>query len=273
MTVDFAAIVDQLEADAGFRARLRAVVLSDELLEVPERVAALDRHVAEVDAHIAEVDAHIAEIDAHVAEIDARVAVTNERLGEVDTRLTARLDALTEQLAAFATATERRFEGIDRRFDAADRDRQRLHDDLGLLKGRGLEEAVAAHPGRYLSNVIGSPRARDVETFDRSALTAEEDFRLVRTDLIVAGKAKGSGGALDLFAAVEVSWRAHVDDLERALDRASLLARVADLPVLPVAVSKVDPGDTVVERASELGVALVTDDDSVPRASGRLVVA
>ncbi len=287
MTVDFAAIVDQLEADAGFRARLRAVVLSEELLELPERVAALDRHVAEIDGRLTgrldalaeQLAAFAATTERRLEEVDRRFDAVDARFDAVDTRLDAvdrRFDAVDARFDAVDTrldAVDRRFDAVDARFDAADRDRSRLHDDLGILKGRDFEEAVAAHPGRYLALVIDRPRARDLETFGRSSLTPEEDLRLLRADLVVAGQAKGSGGARELLATAEVSWRVHVDDLARALDRAGLLARVGGAPVLPVAVSKVDPGAAVVERAVELGVALVTDDGTAPSAPGRPVVA
>lgn len=244
--MDFAAIVDQLEGDPGFRARLRAIILSDELLQLPERVARIEEQVARIE----------------------------ERVAEMDARLTERLDALTARLDAFAEATECRFEEVDRRFNEASTERSKLRDDVGILKGSDFEVRIAAHPGRYLSDLLMRPVARDVETFDLSLLSPEDRRQLVRVDLVVAGRAAGAPSSEpELLAAVEVSWRVHLDDLQRAFDRAGLLARVVGGPVLPVAVSKVDPGAAIVERAAELGLALVVDDGGPPRTTGRFRAA
>jgi len=85
----------------------------------------------------------------------------------------------------------------------------------------------------------------------------------------VAGREKGA--ASELLAAVEISWRAHVDDLERACQRAGLLARVTGGAVVPVALSNDDPGPAVVARAMELGVTLLVDDEIEPRTPVRPV--
>ncbi len=260
MQVDFAAIVDQLEGDPGFRARLRAVILSDELLELPERVARLEERVARLEERVARLEERVAEMDARLtARLDA---------------LTARLDALTARLDAFAEQVDRRFEEVDRRFEEASVERGKLRDDIGVLKGRDFEARIAAHPGRYLSDLLVRPVARDVETFDLSPLSGEDRRQLVRADLVVAGRATETPSSeTELLAVVEASWRVHVDDLQRAVDRAAILARVAGGPVLPVAVSKVDPGEAIVERAAELGLALLVDDGGPPRTTGRLRAA
>ena len=215
MEVDFSAIVDKLQADPGFRTRLRAVVLSEELLEAPERIARLEGRVAEMDA-----------------------------------RLTARLDALAARLG-------------------------NVEDGVALLEGSTFEEQVARRPARYLAGVLYRPRAREVESFDLDVLDPDEVRRLVRVDAVVSGRPAaprgGPGGGEELLAAVEVSWRAHRDDLDRASDRAALLARVVGGPVLPVALSKLDPGDAIVEAAEELGVELVVDDGEPPRSRGRVL--
>ena len=246
MPVDFGAIVDQLEGDPGFRARLRAVILSDELLELPERVARLEERVARLE----------------------------ERVAEMDVRLTARLDALTTRLDALTARLDAFAEQVDRRFEEASIERGKLRDDIGILKGRDFEARIAARPGRYLSDLLVRPVARDVETFDLSPLSAEDRRQLVRADLVVAGRAtEPPSSETELLAVVEASWRVHLDDLQRAVDRAGILARVAGGPVLPVAVSKVDPGEVIVERAAELGLALLVDDGGPPRTTGRLRAA
>ena len=271
--MDFSDIVDQLEADPGFRARLRAVVLSEELLEAPGRLARLDERVAELDARLTgRLDA----LAAAVASLADRVDVLTS-LGERMDALTAAVAAQGERMDALTAAVAAQGE----RMDVVARRLGLVEDSVASLKGIHFEDQVAAHPARYLGAVLDRPRLRPVESFDLEALEHDEVRRLVRVDAIVSGRpAKGRGrseGATEsaigteLLAAIEVSWRVHRDDLDRARDRAALLARITGSPVLPVALSKVDPGEAVIEAAEELEVELVVDDGEPPRARGRVL--
>ena len=257
--MDFSDIVDQLEADPGFRARLRAVVLSEELLEAPGRLARLDERVAELDARL-------------TGRLDALAAAVASLADRVDalTSLGERMDALTAAVAAQGE-----------RMDLVAQRLGLVEDSVASLKGSHFEDQVAAHPARYLAAVLDRPRLRPVESFELEVLEGDEVRRLVRVDAIVSGRpAKGRGRSEDatesaigteLLAAIEVSWRVHRDDLVRARDRAALLARSTGSPVLPVALSKVDPGEAVIVSAEELEVELVVDDGEPPRARGRVL--
>ena len=271
--MDFSDIVDQLEADPGFRARLRAVVLSEELLEAPGRLARLDERVAELDARL-------------TGRLDALAAAVASLADRVDalTSLGERMDALTAAVAAQGERMDALTAAVAAQGERMDLVAQRLglvEDSVASLKGSHFEDQVAAHPARYLAAVLDRPRLRPVESFDLEVLEGDEVRRLVRVDAIVSGRpAKGRGrseGATEsaigteLLAAIEVSWRVHRDDLVRARDRAALLARSTGSPVLPVALSKVDPGEAVIEAAEELEVELVVDDGEPPRARGRVL--
>ncbi len=329
MSMDFSDIVDQLEADPGFRARLRAVVLSEELLEAPGRLARLDERVAELDARLTGrldalaaavasladrvdvvaatvasladrvdvVAATVASLADRVDVVAATVASLADRvdaltsLGERMDALTAavaaqgeRMDALTAAVAAQGERMDALTAAVAAQGERMDLVAQRLGlvgDSVASLKGSHFEDQVAAHPARYLAAVLDRPRLRPVESFDLEVLEGDEVRRLVRVDAIVSGRpAKGRGrseGATEsaigteLLAAIEVSWRVHRDDLVRARDRAALLARSTGSPVLPVALSKVDPGEAVIEAAEELEVELVVDDGEPPRARGRVL--
>ena len=273
MSMDFSDIVDQLEADPGFRARLRAVVLSEELLEAPGRLARLDERVAELDARLTgRLDALAAAVASLADRVDVVAATVASLADRVDalTSLGERMDALTAAVAAQGE-----------RMDLVAQRLGLVGDSVASLKGSHFEDQVAAHPARYLAAVLDRPRLRPVESFDLEVLEGDEVRRLVRVDAIVSGRpAKGRGrseGATEsaigteLLAAIEVSWRVHRDDLVRARDRAALLARSTGSPVLPVALSKVDPGEAVIEAAEELEVELVVDDGEPPRARGRVL--
>jgi hypothetical protein len=205
-----------LREDASFRQSVRREVLTDELLELPGRLA------------------------------------------EIDVRLTDRLDRLTERL-------DRLSESVD----ALVRSVKAQQDDIGDLKGYRLQLEVERHPGGYLTPLLRKARPiLEPELFD---LLPDEADDVLRADLVARGRL-GSDDQPSL-AVVEVSWHADVDDLERALARAKLLAAATGERVLPMVVSKVDPGPAVRDRAEDLAVAVLLFATAPVVASGRPVQA
>ncbi len=181
--------------------------------------------------------------DAAFREKVRRSLLTEELLSLPD-RFAAFVEEMrtfVEEMHTFVDATNKRFEALER--------------DVGDLKGTDLERRVRDHPRRYLE-----PLARHFSNVDDLVDALDDDAYLdvIRADLIV----KGTGPRHEerIFV-VEAAWRAHVDEVTRAKRRASLLAPVAPLPVVPVVFSDQPPGDAVVARARSEGVDLVVEKD------------
>lgn len=185
--------LEALRTDAGFRSAVRREVLTEELLELPGRVA------------------------------------------ELDARLTERLDRVAERLDRVAELVGRQ------------------QDDLGSLKGQILEAKVRDRAAGYLSAVVR--KAAVVPDSELVALLPDEADDVLLADLVARGRLAADGQPT--MAVVEVSWRVHSDDLDRALARAQLLLRATGQRVLPIAVSQEDPGDAVASKAAALGIALL----------------
>lgn len=112
MSVDIADIVRQLEQDPGARAQLRAVLLSEDLLALPERVA----------------------------ELDARLTAALTSLAEAQARTDRALARLTERVDHL----ERSFEN---RFDRLEASHEALRTEVGRLSqivGGTVEEDAAS---------------------------------------------------------------------------------------------------------------------------------
>jgi hypothetical protein len=221
--VDTLEIIRQLRADPALADELRAVLLSQELLQLPERVGKVELQVAELRRELAEMDA----------------------------RLTGRLDSVDRRF----DSVDQRLDSVDRRFDSVD---QRLHtveDGMAGLKGDDFERTVKENPRRYLSRLLEGAVFVTPDDFDLHALDADEEHRLRQGDVIVRGRLRGSGE--EVAAVVETAWVAHQDDLNKATRRAPLLARASGLPVLPVVVSRDLPAAVVIEHAQQSGIALV----------------
>ena len=221
--MDTLGIIRQLRADAALADELRAVLLSQDLLGLPERVAKLDERVAKLDERVAK-------LDERVAKLDERVAQLRLDLAEMDDRLTRRLN--------------------------------RLDNDMAVLKGMGLEDRVRGNPRRYLSQVVHKPELAQPDEFDLGLLDPADAGYLRDTAAVLRGQDLASGA--EVLLAVEVSWSAHQDDLDKVARRARLLALASKLPTLPVVVSHDTPAQVVIDHARAAGIALAVPGGGPP---------
>jgi DNA-binding transcriptional MerR regulator len=235
-----------LDQHPEWRSELRRHVLTDELLELP----ALMRQLGE------RVD---------------RLAQTQERTAEQLSALTARVDALAEaqartearlgELAAAQARTEARLETL------ADRV-QGLADRVGGLKGEALELRYARRAGAYFSplarrlQVLDHARLADRldDAVDTGQLTAGERTAVLQADVVLSGVRREDRA--EIYLIVEVSAGIGPHDVERAAQRAGLLAKLGQ-PVLPVVA-----GEWIAPEAEEqarlAGVWQVLDGHAVP---------
>jgi predicted transcriptional regulator len=237
------AFLAAVRADEGFRAAVRREVLSAQLLELPERVAEMDLRLTERLDRLAE---RLDRLTERVAEMDLRLTERLDRLAE-------RLDRLTERVAEMDLRLTERLDRLTERLDQLTAIVARHQDDLGQLEGFDLERRVSQRPGGYLTPVLRKATAiPEPELMDLLSDDAED---VLRADVVARGRLAVDGEPT--LAVVEVSWRAHGDDLDRALARAQLLARATGQRVLPMTVSQEDPGEAVTSKAGALGVALL----------------
>ncbi len=198
-----------LRSDEAFRNDVRKEVLTEQLLEVPQRISGIELRLTEMDARITEMDARITEMDARLtARIDAltermdRLTERMDRLTERMDRLTERMDALVKQMIYHAARTDKvigEFKEMRFRLDVDDY-LYELVDNAKVMKRRDIDRLLAkASP--ELRN-----RAREV---------------LFRSDAVVSGKLPGKSN--QVTAVVEISSVVGTSDIGRARNGALLL--------------------------------------------------
>ena len=224
--MDAAEIIRQLEGDPGLRAQMRAVLLGDELLGLPDLVRQLVRAQERTERRIHELqDA----MELRFVALEGRVEHHDARFDRVDAR----------------------FEQVEGRLGA-------IEADLGDLKGRSVEDRVRSDPRRYVPSRI-SRRVRAITPDEveeiLGRLDVDEADDLSRADALI--RATVPDGTEVVFV-VEASWNAHGDDIERAVQRAAL-ARRAGLEAAPMVISQRVPHDSVLGRARELGAVVVAE--------------
>ena len=261
---DFNDLVRILEEKPEWRAALRRQVLTDELLALPEQVASLR----------AETERRFQELTAQVAEL----ATAQKRTEEQVITLTAQMATLTTQVTELVEAQRRTDGQIAELIEAQKRtDGQiveltqvvrTLVDDVGELKGDALENRyrnrVFAYFGRLLrrAHVLSPDELTSLleEAVDSGALSEAEADEVALVDLVVRGRRREDG--TQVYLAVEVSWSVDLNDVERAIRRANLLAKIGT-PTMPVVA-----GRRATDEAKQLArmeqVWQLTDGRAVP---------
>ena len=247
---DFNDLVRILEEKPEWRAALRRQVLTDELLALPEQVASLR----------AETERRFQELTAQVAEL----ATAQKRTEEQVITLTAQMATLTTQVTELVDA-QRRTDGQIVELTQVVRT---LVDDVGELKGDALENRyrnrVFAYFGRLLrrAHVLSPDELTSLleEAVDSGALSEAEADEVALVDLVVRGRRREDG--TQVYLAVEVSWSVDLNDVERAIRRANLLAKIGT-PTMPVVA-----GRRATDEAKQLArmeqVWQLTDGRTVP---------
>jgi hypothetical protein len=208
---DFQDLIRLLQARPEWRADLRRVVLTDELLALPEQIARLQ---VETDRRFHE----LAEAQRRTEERVAALAEAQNRINEQIAALTRVVYALTEDVRV-------------------------LKIDVGDLKGDNLERRYREKAPAYFGRLVRRMRVLSAEELaglledavEQGQLTDAEKDEAILTDVVVRGRYHGSGA--EVYLVIEVSWGVGVHDVERAVQRAAVLGKLG-IPALPVVAGK-----------------------------------
>jgi hypothetical protein len=197
---DYHDLVQLLTEHPEWRPELRRLVLTDELLELPELVRELTRAQQKTEERLARLEG----------------IVTN--LAEQLQSLTQQVNLLTLQVQTIAG------------------EQKRHTDTLGDFKGRLLEMTYRDHAPGYFGRWLRRARAVGLETLEErleTVLSHEELLEVLNLDLLINGRRRDIPATPEVWLAVEVASVVNDADVERAGRRAMLLRR-AGYPALPV---------------------------------------
>jgi cell division protein FtsB len=235
---DFRDLVQLLERQPEWRAELRRLLLTEELLSLPQTVQALAEEVRAL------------------TEAQRR---TEEQLAT----LTQRVDGLAEQMAT-----------LTRRVDSLTQDVQlmvkwmdSLGQDVGDLKGIGLEFRYWQHASAYFQSIarrVYPLSARELsllldQAMEEGKLSRPDMGEILQADLVLQGQRWED--RTEVYLVVEISWGVGPSDVQRAAQRAKLLAQLGT-PAIPVVAGKVVTSEAA-ELARQLTTWLVLDGRAI----------
>jgi len=211
---EFHDLVRILEERPEWRRELRRLVLTDELLSLPEQVASLRAATAQRFQELAGRVAELAEAQRHTEKHLAELAEAQKRLEGEMKELAAQVKTLVEVVRP-------------------------LPDSMAEVKGRLLEIDYRTKGPAYFGRIIRRAHilsqdeltALVGEAVDNGTLSDEQANEIYQADVVVRGRRQEDRA--EVYLVVEVSWGVGTSDVERATRRAALLAR-AGVTAMPV---------------------------------------
>jgi hypothetical protein len=240
---EFQDLIRLLQERPEWRADLRRLVLTDELLALPELVRELVQAQQRTEGRVGRLEESVESLRA---ETERRF----QELATAQLTLTRRMDDLREAVQTLADRT------------------YTLTTDVGELKGSDLERRYRERPFAYFQRLVRQAHTLSGDELnamlDRAVtagqLTEEDVDEIVWADAIVRGRRREDDQ--EVYLVVEASWGVGPYDVQRADKRAKLLAKTG-LTTLPVVAGMwVTPDGELAARA--LKVWRVTNGRTVP---------
>ncbi len=228
---DYADLVRLLNEHPEWRADLRRLLLSDDLLALPDLMRELVEAVRQL------------------VEAQRRTDETVRQLTEAQRRIEAQFDAMREQVSHLAEIVQALTDSVGG-----------LKDIVGDLNGKVLELSYRDRVGAYFGPLLRRARAVEPVTLEdelEAHLSAEEFKDVLLLDLLVSGRPRHAPEADEVWLAVEVSSVVDREDVARARRRAELLRRAGYRAVPAVAGKKATLGAE--EEARQHTVVMMQD--------------
>lgn len=219
---DFGDLTRLIEDHPEWRSELRRLLLSDELLTLPQAVRELIAAQRRTEERLQRLEAAVEGLAEAQRRTEERVA----GLAEVQQRGEDRLSRLEEAI-----------QDLVREVRALVVSLSRTQDTVGDMKGRLLELTYKEKVGGYFGHLLRRVRVVELTTLEdalESNLSPGEFREVFRLDLLASGRPRIRPEEPEVFLAVEVSSVVDQNDVDRAERRAKLLQQ-AGYRVLPVA--------------------------------------
>lgn len=214
---EFRDLVRILEEHPEWRAELRRLVLTDELLTLPELV----RDLIEVQRRTTEQVAALVEAQHR----------TEQRVATIEEQIAALIEAQQRTDQQIAALTEAQLQ-TNYRLDT-------LTNDMAEVKGIVLELRYRDRAYAYFAPLIRRTRVLSGDELDallegavaQGQLSEAEADEIILADLLLRGRRRADNS--EVYLVVEVSWKVDPYDVERSVRRAALMSRIG-IPAVPV---------------------------------------
>jgi len=230
---NFADILRVLREHPEWLEELRKVILTSELLELPKKVDELLTRVGRLEKDVGTLKQDVTILKQDVAVLKQDVAVLKQ-----DVAILKQDVAILKQDVAY------------------------LKGEVGRLKGNDFERRIREKYYAYFGRILKKAKLIPFEEIlpilddaeDRKEITLEQRDAVLRLDVLISGQIRELGK--DVVLAVEVSYSLYPEDLERAFERAQILATILHKEVIPTVVA-CEATEDIQKKADERGILLI----------------
>jgi len=281
---DFHDLVEILENEPAWRAEIRRLVLTDDILTLPQAVRDLTASVREMsdlqrqhEARFERVETDIVDIKTDVSQLKTGVGKLETSVGKLETgvgkletgvgKLETGVGKLETSVGKLETGVGKLETGVgklDSRMDTLETKVGKLDTNVAKLNGRDLERQLRERPFVYLSRfalrlkVVGDAELAVLleAAVERGLLTEEEAEDAKLLDAVARGRRRGDGEPI--YLVVEASVVIDQHDLARAVRRAAIVEKASGVPTLAVVAGEriLDDVRQAVERSGTGWVTL-----------------
>lgn len=249
----FDQLLFELREHPEWREQLRAVVLGERQVAVPDVVDRLGRAQERTQQQLDVLAGRVNAIAGHVDELAERMVAFDERMIAFDERMTA----FDERMIALARAqeiTEVRLQGLAEQLSAVGIRADRAIGYLVEQQYRGKAHAYFQTIARRV-RLVPLDRLDDLldAAIEAGSVTEVEASEVRWADAVLQGRRNGDA----VFLVLESSAVVDTDDVERAARRSSVVGRLGAPSLAIAAGEKILPEAAAAAR--RLGVWLVTD--------------
>lgn len=266
-----------LEEHPEWAETLRSLLLTRELVELPEKVAQLtervDRLIRRLDAFILEqqeINRELREFNQEQRETNRELREFNQEQREINRRVDQRLEEIA--LRSEERLTNLETETGQLRIQVGNLENQvgNLESHVGHLRGDALENRLHGNIRPLVCQRFGLRRpvvlksrfiSLDAALYEQlyaaesgGVITEDQLLQLEQADFILSAQRKESRAAL--YLVVEVSRTVNERDIARAHSRAATLAAATGAETLPLVIGNFIP-EPQERQAQELQVALL----------------
>lgn len=247
----FQDILDVLEQNPDYREAMRRHIMDEEIRRLPAEFRALRETV-----------------DSLAHAVRNYMQTTNERLGRVESDV-AELKEGQARLEAGQARLETGQARLETGVAELEAGHTRLEGRIGDIAGTAYERRIVKQSRRIADQHLGIRRAKTLhsinlsehETLDglidaaceANSITYEQAYRLDLADIILAGDAAPGQAA---YAVIEVSETIDDSDVDRARERAAILAQVVSATVTAAVIGKA-VSDANRQRAVQSAVTVI----------------
>ena len=230
---DFHDLVEIMETQPVWRAEMRRLVLSDDILKLPQEIRELSQVVREFAEASRRHDERLMQLETEIAEMNKR---NEARFTRVETDIA--------EIKSDVSVLKSDVSVLKNDVSVLKNDVSVLKSDVAGLKGDNVERRVREHTFAFLSRfarrvklVSESDIGRVIEdAIDEERLSEAEAEDLKWLDIVAIGQDREQ--RTELYLACEVSSSVNDYDLARAIRRAALLQKATGVKTMPIILGK-----------------------------------